>query len=132
MLTDAALTRSRAAAEARMTDTCTITRGIGTGQVDDNTGVITSTEQEIYTGKCRLQERAVHASDQSPGQDHQLLTRLELHLPITVTGLKGTDRVRITASAHDPELVGQVLLVRDLAAKTDATARRIGVTRRTS
>ena len=133
MSRESLLARGRAAAEAGMLDTCIITRP-GGGAVDDNTGVISGGRQQIYSGKCRVQQSAVQSTDQAqtPGQDYQLHARLELHLPITATGLKVDDLVEITAAANDPELVGQVLRVRDLSAKTEATARRLGVSRRSS
>jgi hypothetical protein len=51
---------------------------------------------------------------------------------MSVTGVQVGDVVEISASAHDPDLVGQVFVIRDLFAKTHATARRLGVTRRTA
>ncbi len=125
-----ALARARTAAALGMTDTCTIRRRTAEA-VDDNSGVVTPTWAEVYAGQCRVQQRNPVAQQQTPGPDFQLLVQLELQLPVTVTGVLVGDEVTITAST-DPELVGTVLIVRDLAAKSQASARRLGVTRRTS
>lgn len=125
-----ALTRGRAAAEAGMVDACTIRRRTGE-TTDDNSGEVTPTWADVYAGRCRVQQRTVQARSETPGQDYQLLTQLELQIPIAAPALLVGDEVAITASG-DPQLVGAVLIVRDLAAKSEATARRIGVTRRAS
>ena len=129
-----ALARGQAAAEALMVDACTIRRGNGDSVVDDNTGVEPETFTDLYTGMCRVQQSPTGggAQEQTPGEDYQLHQRLEVQLPLSVTGLAVDDLVTITAAAHDPELVGQVFVVRDLFAKTHPTSRRLGVTRRTS
>lgn len=128
-----ALARGQAAAEALMVDACTIRRRTGT-TVDDNTGVESATYADVYAGPCRVQQHATGgaAQEQTPGEDYQLLLRVEVQLPISVTGLEVDDEITITAAAHDPELVGQAFVVRDLFAKTHPTSRRVGVTRRTS
>jgi hypothetical protein len=126
-----ALARARTAAALGMTDTCTIRRR-GAEAVDDNSGVVTPTWVDVYAGQCRVQQRIESsATAATPGEDHQLLVRIELQVPTSVTGVAVADEVTITAST-DPELVGTVLIVRDLAAKSEASARRLGVTRRTS
>ena len=125
-----ALARARTAAALGMTDTCTIRRRDAEA-VDDNTGVVTPTWLEVYAGQCRVQQRNPIAQQQTPGPDFQLLVQLELQLPVTVTGVLVGDEVTVTAST-DPELVGTVLIVRDLGVKSQASARRLGVTRRTS
>lgn len=124
------LERGRAAAERLMVDACTIRRV--TGETTDNDGNVTKTYADLYAGKCKVQQPAGQAAQHEPGQDFQLLLRLELHLPVAVTGLEAGDEATITASAHDPDLVGRVFLVRDLAHKSHPTARRVGVTERTN
>lgn len=128
---EAVLARGRAAAEALMVDACTIRRATGEAGSDDD-GNVAETYEQIYVGKCRVQQTSAQAAQEDVGEDFQLMLRLEVHLPMSVTGLEAGDEVAITASAHDPDLVGRVFLVRDLAHKTYATARRIGVTERTS
>jgi Family of unknown function (DUF6093) len=130
-----ALARGRAAVEALMVDACEIRRRGAGGSVDDDTGVITPDRSTLYTGKCRVQQQSMGgaARAQTPGEDYQLLLGLEVQLPVVGSeGLQVGDEIEITAAAHDTDLVGQVFLIRDLFAKTHATSRRVGVTRRTS
>lgn len=131
MSRESVLARGRAAAELGFVDTCTIRRRTGT-TVDDNTGVESATYEDLYAGMCRVQQRAAQSQEQSPGEDYQLLLRVEVQLPISVEGLRVGDEITVTAAAHDGDLVGAVFLIRDLFAKTHPTARRVGVTRRTS
>lgn len=107
-----------------MVDSCAITRKTGE-TTDPDTGVIVDTTSEIYGGKCRVQQARAQASPQDPGEAYVLMLRLEVQLPMSVVGLEVDDRIEITASAHDPDLVGRVFTVRDLAHKTHATSRRV-------
>lgn len=125
------LARGRAAAEALMTDACVIKRVTGEA-TDANTGVVTPTSSTLYTGKCRVQQRAPSASPATVGEAYALMLQLEVQLPMSVTGLQADDQITITASANDPDLVGRVFVIRDLAHKSHATSRRVGVQERTS
>lgn len=125
-----------------MLDRCQIRRRGAGETVDDNTGEVIPVYEDIYgfgypgdpgDGKCKVQQRATGAArPQTPGEDHQLLIALELHLPISAPQVLVGDEVTIIAAGLDPQLAGQVFLIRDLFAKSFATARRIGITRRTS
>lgn len=124
------LARGRAAAELLMVDACTIRRK--TGESTGAGGVVTPTYSTLYTGKCRVQQDKAQAQQQDPGEAHVLMLRLEIQLPMSVTGLQAEDVVTITASAHDADLVGRVFIVRDLAHASHKTARRVQVMERTS
>jgi hypothetical protein len=126
------LARGRAAAEAGMVDTCTITRS-GEETTDPFSGEIVRETEEVYEGKCRLQQaNAARADQRDIGEAYLLLQQLEVQLPMSVTGIKVDDTITITAAARDEDLVGRVFRVRDLMIKTDATSRRIQVTEVTS
>lgn len=135
MTLSTALARGRALAESLMVDTCSIRRPSG-WTTDDNTGERVPAWTAIYAGKCKLQQTSTGgaAKGQEPGEDYQLHTALELHIPISgdTPALRVGDEITITAATYDPQLAGQVFLVRDLLDKSIATARRVGVTRRTS
>jgi hypothetical protein len=118
------LVRGRAAAEALMVDACTIAR-VGTRVTDTTTGEVTEPTSTLYTGQCRVQQAQADATEETVGEDRLLLLRLEVQLPMSVTGLEVGDLITITASAHDPDLPGRVFRVHDLAHKTHATARRV-------
>lgn len=111
-----------------MTDACTIQRG-GARTTDAN-GDVTQPTTTIYVGKCRIQQAIAQAQREDVGEDHLLLLRLEVQLPMSVTGLEVGDRITITASG-DADLVGRVFLAHDLAHKTEATARRVQCLERT-
>ncbi|MCX5066908.1 DUF6093 family protein [Micromonospora lupini] len=130
MSVDQLLADGRAFAESLMVDTCSIRRVTGEGSDDD--GNVIKTYEPLYAGKCRIQQHAGQAAQADAGEDFQLMLRLEVQLPMTVVGLDVGDEITVTASVHDPDLPGRVFLIRDLAHKTHATARRVGVTERTT
>jgi hypothetical protein len=119
-----ALARGRAAVEALMVDACTVTR-VGDRGTDTTTGEVTEPVSTLYTGQCRVQQAQAQATEETVGEDHLLLLRLEVQLPMSVTGLEVGDLITITASAHDPDLPGRVFRIHDLAHKTHATSRRV-------
>lgn len=123
-----ALARGRAAAEALMVDACTIKR-LDTQTTDSETGQVTNTYTEIYSGKCKVQRSGLVsvARPQQVGQAQLYTSTLELHVPMSVTGANADDLVSIDTSM-DPDLVGRDLHLRELAHKTYATARRFGLT----
>ena len=113
-----------------MVDSCTVRRKVGT-TTDPDTGVITPTYDVLYAGKCRFQQRQVSASPAEAGDAQVLMLRMELQLPMSAIGFRVGDEVTGDTSAHDPDLPGRVFLVRDLAHKSHATARRLGIVERT-
>ena len=128
-MTAALLARARAAAERLMVDSCTIRRVTGT-VTDPDTGQIAPTYATVYTGKCRVQQRGPSARSVEAGEAHLLMQRLEVHVPVSAEGIRAGDEVTVTVSG-DPDLVGRVFVVRELAVKSLATARRLGVEERT-
>lgn len=124
----AALARGRAAVQALMVDTCTITRVTGSS-TDPGTGVVTETTTEVYAGRCRVQgSKAGQGVRMDPGETSVVMLRLEVQLPMSVVGLAEGDEVTVTASVHDEDLVGCRFRIHDLAHKTHATSRRVLVT----
>lgn len=130
MSREALIARGRAAAERGMVDACTIRRVVGESR-DDFSGTVTDDYDDLYAGKCRVQQALAQAASEDAGEDYVLLLRLEVQLPMSVDGLRVGDVVTITSSALDADLVGRVFLIRDLFHKTHATARRVQVTERT-
>lgn len=123
-----ALARGRTAAEIGMADACTIQRASGSGTTNPITGVGSPSDATLYTGPCRVQQQAAIARPHEVGEDKVWLVRFDLQLPMaTSAGLAVGDRVTITASVNDPDLVNRVFEVNELAHKSEATARRVGV-----
>lgn len=122
-----AILRGRTAAERLMLDTVTVKRLTST-VTDPEFGTITPTYSTIYTGKAKIQrtQRASRVQPVSVGEAEVYESRLELHLPVTATGVTSDDIATVTASS-DADLVGQAFHVREPAAKTLQTARRFGI-----
>lgn len=115
-----------------MIDTCTIRRQTG-ATTDPATGerVPTYLSPNPYSGPCRVQQHQATADQQDAGQDYLLMLRLEVQLPMSVTGLQVGDEITMTASVNDPDLPGRVFKIHDLAHKSEATARRVQCIERT-
>lgn len=126
------LARGQAKAAEGRVDTCTIRRVTGE-TTNPTTGAVTPTYQspDLYSGPCRFQNALALSEPHDVGEDFVRLLRIELQLPVSVTGLEVGDEVTCVSAAHDPDLAGRVFLVRDLAHKTEPTARRVQLTERT-
>jgi hypothetical protein len=121
------LARGRAKAESLMVDACTITRRTGE-TTNTDTAAVTPTNVTVYSGKCRVQVTAgARARAEDVGEAYVRLLRLEVQLPMSVTGLAAKDLVTVTSSSLDADLVGRQFHIRELAHKTHATSRRIHV-----
>lgn len=126
------LARGRAAAEAMMVDTCTIRRRTSVSTDEDGDVTVTYLSPDPYSGPCRVQQRTTAATPQDAGEAYALMLQLEVQVPMSVVGLQADDEVTIDSSVHDPDLVGRTFLIRALAHKSHATARRVQVVERTS
>lgn len=117
-----------------MLETCTITRGGGAPTFDGTTGTYTTPAgTTIYSGPCEVQvSDGLTAQSEDAGGADVTLTRVTVKVPITATGIQIDDVVTITASALDPDLVGQRFTVVAGHAKSFATARRLQVERTTT
>lgn len=118
------LARGRVAAESLMVDACLIERKSGEA-TSTVTGAVTPTYATLYSGKCRIQQRSTEARVEDTAEQYDRMLRLEVQLPMSVTGLKVDDRITVTTSVHDGDLVGRQVWIRHLAHKTHATARRV-------
>ena len=128
-----AVLRGRTAAEALMLDTIVVTR-LTSSTTDPESGVITPTYSTVYTGPGKVQRsgRQTTARPTDVGEAEVFLSRLEVHVPVSVVGVSTDDLVTVTASTMDPELVGKSFHVRQESHKTFQTARRFGVEEVTS
>jgi hypothetical protein len=119
----------RAAAEARMIDTCTITRGGGAPGFDPETGDYTeAASSTIYSGICEFKiNDALTSGTPEVGGAVATISRLVVKVPMAVDDVEVDDLVTCTASALDSDLVGRIYRVAGPFAKTFATARRLPV-----
>jgi len=123
MTADSVLIKAQRAALALMVDTCTITRLVSTS-TNPETGQVTNFYNTIYTGVCRIQQRSILARAFNVAEAEQYMVRLELHLPVTATGVNADDVVTMLTSLHDADLVGRRFSARVLGHKTYESARR--------
>lgn len=119
-----------------MADTCVITRPTGQpGPVDPVTGERDPAPREtVYPlpgaespadGRCKVQTFEPYESTRDSGGHMYTEQRYTLHLPVAATGIRVSDRVEITSSVADPQMVGRVYRVAGLHHKTYATAQRL-------
>jgi hypothetical protein len=127
------LARGRAAAARGFVDSCLI-QAVASLTTNPDTGQVTRAYTTVYSGPCRIQQRAeARSRREDAGEASLLMSQRELQLPVaTSTGVRAGQRVTVTASVNDPDLVGKVFVVRDEAAKSEATARRVGIEEETS
>jgi hypothetical protein len=109
-----------------MQDTCTITRVTGE-TTDPETGRVIPTTVGVYSGKCRLQQRALISRSVDVGEAYVYQVPYELHIPMDVTGVQIQDVVQVDSSALDQDLVGRSWWLKGLAGGTQKTARRFSV-----
>jgi len=125
----ARLARGRAMAESLMTDTCRIRKR--TGETTDAAGRVTPTYVTVYEGRCRFQARGLTGESARAGEQTVDVLRLELQVPVSVTGVRTNHEV-VCLTSVDPELVGRVMRVAQEFVKTHATARRFPLEEGTS
>lgn len=126
------LAYGRRAAERLMVDACVIEAVTGS-TTDLETGEVVDTVEQVYAGRCRVQQAAPSASDQRVGEADVLMLARVLQLPVLASaGVRAGQRVRLTACAHDPDLVDRLFVVRAEFAKSHATSRRVGIEEATS
>lgn len=108
-----------------MVDSCTVRRR--TGETTDlDTGAVTPVYTTVYTGQaCRVQTRGYWGEARDVGEAARVILAFEVQFPIAVTDLQTRDEITIDACVNDPDLVGRVLRLKDLAHKSHATSRRV-------
>jgi hypothetical protein len=127
---ESAVEAGRAAAEALMLDSCTITRpGEGKGSWNESTGTYdTLPPITVYSGRCKLQTQDVALTTADVAGREAFIVSWRLDLPVVGSeGVAQGDTVEITASALDSALVGRRFIVQALHVGTAKTARRLPV-----
>jgi hypothetical protein len=124
---DSVLALARIAAERLMEDACTITRRSGQSTNPD-TGVVNFSYTVIYTGKCKVMRRGPRGASNRPvnlGEAFELLSFVEVSIPISSTVALADDIVTVTASVNDADLVNRAFHVRGYEHRSFASARRL-------
>lgn len=126
MTAAATILAGQAFAEQTMSDTCTITGPPGTPVFNATTGAYTTPAgATLYTGKCRVKPQNVMDRTVTAGDRPVQVWPYTVSVPMSATGIPVDAVVTVTASA-DEDLVGQVLIVKDVTRGTNVTARRLG------
>lgn len=123
------LNRGRQRAAESFIDACVIEHRTGE-TTDDLTGVVTPTfAAPTYTGACRIQiGQSGGGGRAESGEASVVIFGVSIQLPVVGTGnVERGDRVTITASVNDADLVGRVFYVENLFSKSESTARRLGL-----
>jgi hypothetical protein len=130
MSAEATTLAGRAAAEALMVDSCTVTRNAAGPTFNETTGAYTGgATSTIYTGACRVKPRDNADRVVQFGEEAVSFWPFLVSVPMSVDDVELDDFVTITASALDPALVGLVLRVRQVQAGSHITARRLSCER---
>ena len=126
MLIDTARANGQTVSEQLMVDTCLITRG-GSSHWDDTVGewVADGPAATIYAGKCKVLTVNVQPANPQVGETEWTTLDYVIKIPLAVTTVENGDVCTITASVHDPALVGRAFPIDVTAVKSFPTARRL-------
>lgn len=103
-------------------------RGPDTRVLNETTGQYAVTPGALkYSGKGKVQTTDAIGHDAEAGDRGIMVTRYEVHLPISAAAAAVDDVWSVTSSPNDPELVGRRFRVASLMHKTHPTARRLAV-----
>lgn len=104
-----ALDMGRRMAVSRMTDSCKITR-VGSKTLNEGTGTYTPSVVTVFTGACRIKSGS-GVSQGDAGSELVVVSQVELHLPVSATGVLPGDVVEVTGSLTRADQVGRVFKV---------------------
>ena len=122
----AALPELRAHAESLMVDECVVERR--TGRVlNEDTLEYVDQWAPVWSGQCRVQVRQTQPAVEDTAGRVFTVTDAVVQLPVTGAVFADDDRVTVTASRHDPALVGVVFTVLSREVKTHPVMRRLYV-----
>lgn len=124
----AVLARGQKKAESLMVDTGELRGPDVRGALDPVTREYAYTPGPLkYQGKAKVQTTDTMGNARDAAERSVMITRFEVHLPISAPAAAVDDVWTTTASAHDPELVGARCRVASLVHKSFPTARRLAV-----
>lgn len=118
---------ARAAAEALMLSTCTITRAGGKPVWNQTTGTYTDPPAlTVYSGRCKLQDADRNVGQAAAGERELAISKPALHLPIDGSGnVRRGDVARIDSNPLDPSAVGSTFVIQGPHIGSAKTARRL-------
>lgn len=124
------LDAGRAAAEARMLDTCEIRYPTGVTAQDPNTGSEAPVYATRFSTSCRVKVgQGLAVQDAEAGGRTVVTVRRELHIPVNSAAVHPLD-IAVMTSVHatsDPTLAGATLKLDGPTPGSQTTARRLQV-----
>lgn len=108
----------------------TVAIGTETEGYDPTTGQPTIEIDPVYTGKAKIRQQTVNATDQAAGGQGFSIQSFILSLPFEGTGTVGTDMaLKVTSNPLDTALEGAMFRIAGSSGQTVATARRFEIER---
>ena len=126
MSAEAAVLAGRIEAESLMLDECTIIRP-GEPVTDPDTGAVTNTATEVYSGKCKVQSKDSATSNPEAGEHTFTVVSRQVHIPANAADVQDGDVVTITASRLNAFTVGKQYRVAGFTPDSFDTAARMPV-----
>ena len=109
-----------------MIDSCTITRP-GEPVTNPDTGDVTNTPVEVYSGPCKVQSKDSATSSPEAGERTFTVVSRQVHIPANAADVKDDDVVTITASRLNVFTVGKQYRVEGFTPDSFDTAARLPV-----
>lgn len=116
----------RAAANALMVDTCTITADVPLVYDEESDTYVTPAGSLRYSGPCKVKPRDNVDRVVEAGAQTVSIWPYVVSIPMSVTTVELDDVITVTACPLDPALVDTRLRVRQATTGTYLTARRLG------
>lgn len=107
-----------------MVDSCTIGPPMSRHFDPDSRQYFNTALDAVYTGKCKVQ-RPERPVDRDVGGDDPGVADIEVHVPMSATGIERNHVVTVVLAALDVELIGRRFRVESVPAKSMSTARRL-------
>ena len=120
-----AVAAGRRMANARMTETVTVTTTAPGEVMDESTGTYPDVIVSHYGGVARIKYPTLTVSESTPVGQTLAAQDVTLHLPVGLASqVQVDDVVTVTASTVDTDLVGRVYRIKGLAQAGQTTAHR--------
>ncbi|WP_277870939.1 DUF6093 family protein [Cryobacterium sp. Hh11] len=115
----------RTQANARMTESVTVTTTTPGTTMDETTGTYPDVIVSHYAGVARIKYPTLTVSEKTPVGQTLAAQDVTLHLPVGLASQVSVDDVvTVTGSTVDPDLVGRVFRIKGIAQAGQTTAHR--------
>ena len=128
MMLTGALAMGRTQANARMTETVTVTTTTPGTVMDESTGTYPDVIVSHYGGLARIKFPTLTVSEQTPGGQTIAVQDVMLSLPVGFSSaVRIDDVVTVTGSIVDPDLIGRTFRIKGVAQAGQVSAHRFPV-----